>query len=159
MLFGQISSVFKIEQYKMGKWFHLVLWFLPNFHKKWHSFNIFFFKCISGGSPFQTHMQRCWGYFKFRRLRGRTSTYFLYGKMRKRICGFLDFRPEITHFDAAYLVYIPIIIIFRKRKKKTSVVVQKTNLFEPRKTEWVFIVCRLIIISHLSAAASYSPFD
>jgi len=55
--------------------------------------------------------------------------------MRKRICGFLDFRPEITHFDAAYLVYIPIIIIFRKRKKKTSVVVQKTNLFEPRKTE------------------------
>ena len=102
-------------------------------------------------------MQRCWGYFKFRRLRGRTSTYFLYGKMRKRICGFLDFRPEITHFDAAYLVYIPIIInIFRKRKKKTSVVVQKTNLFEPRKTEWVFIVCRrclIIILSHLSAAS------
>ena len=85
--------------------------------------------------------------------------------MRKRICGFLDISQSswsrsrnITHFDAAYLVYIPIIInIFRKRKKKTSVVVQKTNLFEPRKTEWVFIVCRrclIIILSHLSAAAS-----
>ena len=87
--------------------------------------------------------------------------------MRKRICGFLDISQSswsrsrnITHFDAAYiLIWSPptTIIIFRRKKENKSVVVQKTNLFEPRKTEWVFIVCRrclIIILSHLSAAAS-----
>ena len=43
-----------------------------------------------------------------------------------------------------YTIWSPptTIIIFRRKKENKSVVVQKTNLFEPRKTEWVFIVCR-----------------
>ena len=87
--------------------------------------------------------------------------------MRKRICGFLDISQSswsrsrnITHFDAAYIRSGLLLLLssyLEEKKENKSVVVQKTNLFEPRKTEWVFIVCRrclIIILSHLSAAAS-----
>ena len=104
-------------------------------------------------------MQRCWGYFKFRRLRGGTTTYFLHWKMRKRICGFLDsdFRlspttRNITHFDAALSGLI--IIIFRKKKKKCSCT---KNQFIWAQEDRMSVHCLsscLIIISHLSAAAS-----